>query len=795
MIPSSSWIDSIELEGSHMIDKIKACATFIAGSPRSGTTLMTALLDDHSDLLVFPEEYLYTQPRNTPQESDRSLLDTVFKEKVLLRLKGKKSFLNDMLSEDRNYDDFDYHRFEDAVNEYFRLLLENENENVRISVTTLAFISLIYGYGHATGNETYSRWVVKHPHYELHWEQLFNDFPEAKIVYMVRDPRDVILSRTLKRNKKRYLKRGGNAATWKSEKGSLRPSLRFFNEWERSIIAFLRANEAVSGQVLPVRYEDLVSAPRDMMAKVSDFLGVPWQESLLSPSFLGRPWQGNSMQEQAFKGVSRSDGRKKYKLPPHHVWQIEAWLDDVMVGQPGSYVVSQVAKGIDVKALVSWLRGEGGIDFFRNRRRMLTNQRSLIAPMAFDRQKNSPGAQTTSNPPVSIFFNPRSQDESPRNDLSCLKWRSRRRAAAPAELPAARRHMKKMAASPVCEVYFGGPDMPAYCLRDLLADHVAAVPPGGAIDWVTYYFRDRRLAEELLRAHLRGVKVTVTLEGHPRTAHANAAVIAMLSGPKGLGAGFRALSLRRVPTPPGITWKPHLHEKLYCFSHPRPVAFIGSFNPSGDDPEENPAIIGEIGDQDRGHNTLVGLSDPMLVERLVEHARWIHRVQYPVFHRFSEISNQTVKGKDTDIHFWPRVRSHPVVQFLLRLGSGARIRIAASHIKGRPVVRSLIRLAHNGATVEILAEPTLRRVPVAAEERLTHAGIPFRRVTHPEGLPMHNKFVLAEKEDQRWVIFGSFNWTMRSYWLNHEIGAISANRRLFDAFAERWAVMYELTNF
>jgi phosphatidylserine/phosphatidylglycerophosphate/cardiolipin synthase-like enzyme len=238
-----------------------------------------------------------------------------------------------------------------------------------------------------------------------------------------------------------------------------------------------------------------------------------------------------------------------------------------------------------------------------------------------------------------------------------------------------------------------------------------------------------------------------------------------------------------------------LHEKLYCFSQPRPIAFIGSFNPSGDDPESDPAIISEIGDQDRGYNALVGLSDPMLVEKLVQHARWIHRVHCPEFQRFSAIANQTVKGKDTDIHFWPRVRAHPALQFLSQLGSGARIRIAASHIKGSPVVRSIIRLVQGGAALEILAEPTLRRVPVAAEKSLTQAGIRFRRVSHPHGLPMHNKFVLAEKEDQRWVIFGSFNWTVRSFWLNHEIGAISANRRLFDAFAERWAVMDELTNF
>ena len=65
----------------------------------------------------------------------------------------------------------------------------------------------------------------------------------------------------------------------------------------------------------------------------------------------------------------------------------------------------------------------------------------------------------------------------------------------------------------------------------------------------------------------------------------------------------------------GTHWKPHLHEKLYCFSHPRPVALIGSFNPSGDDPEEQPEIIDEIGDQDLGHNVLVAIYDPALVSR------------------------------------------------------------------------------------------------------------------------------------------------------------------------------------
>jgi phosphatidylserine/phosphatidylglycerophosphate/cardiolipin synthase-like enzyme len=232
-----------------------------------------------------------------------------------------------------------------------------------------------------------------------------------------------------------------------------------------------------------------------------------------------------------------------------------------------------------------------------------------------------------------------------------------------------------------------------------------------------------------------------------------------------------------------------LHEKLYCFSHPKPVAFIGSFNPSGDDPEVRPDIIDEIGDQDRGHNVLVGLSDPSLVDGLVNHARWANRARHGLFGRFFNSAKHTLRSGDTEVHFLPRLRPHAVARFLAGFGEGSRIRIAASHLRGRSTVNVITALARRGAALKILAEPTLRRVPVEVEQHLTSTGIPFRRVSHPRGMPMHNKFVLIEENSRRWVVFGSYNWTTRSYWLNHEICAISADPELFDAFAERWEVL------
>jgi phosphatidylserine/phosphatidylglycerophosphate/cardiolipin synthase-like enzyme len=54
---------------------------------------------------------------------------------------------------------------------------------------------------------------------------------------------------------------------------------------------------------------------------------------------------------------------------------------------------------------------------------------------------------------------------------------------------------------------------------------------------------------------------------------------------------------------------------------------------------------------------------------------------------------------------------------------------------------------------------------------------------------MHNKFVLVEQKNRRWVVFGSYNWSTLSYWINQEICAISSEPKLFEAFTERWEAL------
>jgi phosphatidylserine/phosphatidylglycerophosphate/cardiolipin synthase-like enzyme len=322
------------------------------------------------------------------------------------------------------------------------------------------------------------------------------------------------------------------------------------------------------------------------------------------------------------------------------------------------------------------------------------------------------------------------------------------------------------------DVHFGGPDRPPRALRDLLEQHVEAVPAGGSIDWMTYYFRDEALADALVRAHERGVAVRVCVEGRPRNRRANDRVIALLK--RGIGKGLRVEKR--------LFGASHLHSKLYAFSHPRPHALIGSFNPSGNEPEDA-AVIADIGDQDRGHNLLVELGDRGLVTALGAHVGAVHAGANP----FGGLaSGSDIHTGGVDAIFFPRRSRNPLDQRVARLGPGARLRIAASHVRDPSVARQLAKLASAGVEVDLLTHHTRRRSPDALLERMRSAGVRICRYQHPEALPMHAKFILAEDGGERWCALGSYNLTRTSRWLNQELLVFTSDPGLWDALNRRW---------
>lgn len=349
------------------------------------------------------------------------------------------------------------------------------------------------------------------------------------------------------------------------------------------------------------------------------------------------------------------------------------------------------------------------------------------------------------------------------------------------------------------QVFWGGPDCPPRYLRDVLEERIHAVPSGGEILWVTYYFRDEGLALALLQASSRGVRVQVAMEGNPRTGAVNSRVRKLLGGDDALGKRLRTISHRLVDN--RFLRGCRLHEKLYYFSHPGPrsshpgpSALVGTFNPSGNLPED-PAVIRKIGDQDRGHNVLVDICDTGLVQGLHAHAQRIFQMTHGPWERFLPQSNQVVVSGKTRILFFPRSRRADFDEVFEAIGPGSRLRMAVSHLNDRGICKRLFGLASQGVDIEILAHDTQRRVPSWVEKQLLRSGITFTRYVHPEGLPMHNKFMLIDTPERQLVTFGSMNLSVRSLYANHELLVIDETPELYQTFHQRWQeMMAEIKN-
>ena len=326
------------------------------------------------------------------------------------------------------------------------------------------------------------------------------------------------------------------------------------------------------------------------------------------------------------------------------------------------------------------------------------------------------------------------------------------------------------------EVHFGGPDLPARTLRDMLQARIESTPAGSEITWVTYYFRDRGLARALVDARRRGVRVSVIIESRPRRRSANSAVIRLLR--EGLGESLRLHRARLVNA--------RLHAKIYAFSGPEPECLIGSFNPSGDTPEDAD-VVAEIGDQDRGHNLLVSFRHPADAAALHEHARriWSSRG----LSRFSPRQNRMLRLRTADVYFYPRLRIGIVEREFARLRAGDRVRAAVSHLHKGMFTRGLIEAVGRGVHVELVVHDTMRRVPKKVVADLSAGGVAIQRYCHPEELPMHGKFVLVERDGHRSAWMGSLNYNFNSQVLNQEILVNTAEPGLVAALENRYQLI------
>jgi len=101
--------------------------------------------------------------------------------------------------------------------------------------------------------------------------QIFTEtlFPRSPVVHILRDPRDVIVSVF-------HFNRRSNPDKARALEPTLADAVRrLLPIWTQTVTALETFGAAHPGRYLCLRYEDLVTSPRETLSKVLDFLDVP----------------------------------------------------------------------------------------------------------------------------------------------------------------------------------------------------------------------------------------------------------------------------------------------------------------------------------------------------------------------------------------------------------------------------------------------------------------------------------------------------------------------------------------
>lgn len=250
-------------------EKFVSNPIFVCGLERSGTTLLLQLLDSHPNLLVWPVDGYYF--RDIDKWNDRNQFANISRYWVqrLISPTGKEPFW--LLGKD--------HSVFEVFLQHLKFFLENSDYDIFVCVILAIYVA----------NDSTSRrikyWVEKSTLNELRVPMIIEKYPKAKFIHIIRDPLTNMPSY------KQYVLqiRNENFSSYKVA------------QLTKKLFRTARINQKRLGsdQYHIVKYEDLTAKPTETMTALSDFLNIPFNESLLIPTENGCSSISNSMYQEA----------------------------------------------------------------------------------------------------------------------------------------------------------------------------------------------------------------------------------------------------------------------------------------------------------------------------------------------------------------------------------------------------------------------------------------------------------------------------------------------------------------
>jgi hypothetical protein len=243
---------------------------FIMGAPRSGTTMLAAMLANRSDSVALPEMHFIHEPL-----VDEMVFGVAEKSETASILAGHYMFRDLAICS--------------GLESVKNILCDS------FADTALNIVDI---YNRRYLGKEYRMWVEHSPRNHIYFEALQYHYPNAKFIHIVRDGRAVYAS--------------GLNRDW-----APKDVLAGASDWKDKVMNCAKLAAAYPDKVLTVKYEKLVAAPEDTMRTIATFLSVTFTEQMLRaegiipPKFALRTLENNKTPH------ARSVGKWKSSLSSH----------------------------------------------------------------------------------------------------------------------------------------------------------------------------------------------------------------------------------------------------------------------------------------------------------------------------------------------------------------------------------------------------------------------------------------------------------------------------------------------
>lgn len=303
-----------------------------------------SLFDGHPQLLSFPEETAYfptvrRKYRNAGREEQMRYLTDTAESRLLFAAEPQKG--------NRDYSSFPRAEYRADFEAAARNPANEGRDLLAVMVDSFARVRGIE-------HDSVVRWIEKTPANRYCLPDVRAQFPQSRVILMLRDPRAVLAAYLVRKRRKQ---------------------LRFsvydcVSHWRESAEIALTASRHAEWLKV-VRFENLVRQPDGEMRAICEFLEVSFEPSVLQPTKAGEHWRGNSAANESFSSVDATPAdRWKSVLRPEEIGWVELHCREWMA----ALGYAPVSPASDLRHWARKFPEESWSDFIKGRRHSLRDR-------------------------------------------------------------------------------------------------------------------------------------------------------------------------------------------------------------------------------------------------------------------------------------------------------------------------------------------------------------------------------------------------------------------------------------